>query len=144
MRSRPIPKHGDVRFHRRGAALVAFIAALLVIGTFVLWAFDMTGTTATTSLSHFLGTGALYAAESGIEMSVREIGLGMDFDNEGTGTMGTISNNGNSADDPAIAAGRFFVEQTSPSPPTYRATGRPNQAQLPWSNFRRVIEIRTE
>ena len=144
MKSRPIPKHCAGRFRRRGAALVAFVAALLVIGTFVLWGFDLTGTTATTSLSHFLGTGALYAAESGIEMSVREIGLGVDFDNEGTGTMGTISNNGNSADDPAIAAKKFFVEQTSPSPPTYRATGRPNQAQLPWSSFRRVIEIRTE
>lgn len=144
MKSRPTPSHCAVRFRRRGAALVAFVAALLVIGTFVLWGFDLAGTTATTSLGHYFGTCALYAAESGIEMSVREIGLGVDFDNEGTGTMGTISNNGNSADDPAIGAGRFFVEQTSPSPPTYRATGRPNQAQLPWSNFRRVIEIRTE
>lgn len=144
MRSQQSPKTKEAHFQRRGAALVGFVAALLVIGTLVLWVFAVTSTTTVSSLGHYVSTGALYAAESGVEMSAREIGHGTDFDNEGTGTMGTISNNGNSADDPALATGSFYVEQTSPSPPTYRATGRPNQTQFPWNNFRRVIEFRTE
>ena len=132
------------RYQRRGAALVAFVAALLVIGTLVLWVFELTAATSVAALGHYVSTGALYAAESGVEMSAREIGLATDFDNEGTGTLGTISNNGNSADDPALATGAFYVERTSPSPATYRATGRPPTSHAPWSDFRRVIEFRTE
>lgn len=129
---------------RRGAALVAFVAALLVIGTLVLWLFQVTSAASTASLSHYISTGALYAAESGVEMAAREIGFGQDFDNEGTGTLGTISNNGNAADDPALSTGAFAVEQVSASPAVYRAIGRPSQTAEPWTGFRRIIEFRTQ
>lgn len=129
---------------RRGAALVAFVAALLVIGTLVLWLFQVTAATTTASLSHYISTGALYAAESGVEMAAREIGHARDFDNEGTGTLGTISNNGNAADDPALSTGTFMVEQVSASPPVFRAIGRPIQATESWTSYRRIIEFRTK
>lgn len=129
---------------RRGAALIAFVTALLVIGTLVLWLFHVTSGTSSASLSHFISTGALYAAESGMEMGAREIGHGTDFDNEGNGTLGTISNNGNPTDDPALATGAWSVEQVSASPAVYRATGRPVQASAPWTSYRRVVEFRIE
>ena len=140
MRYRQIPSQlGTER--RRGAALVAFVAALLVIGSIVLWVLQATATSATSALAHFQSTGAMYAAESGVEMAVRELLTG---DNDSDGAAGTISNNGNPADDPTLATGAFYVEQVSASPPIYRATGRPVEAAAPFSEFRRVIEVRLE
>lgn len=117
---------------RRGAAVLAFVAALLVIGTMVLWTLQWTAVGATGSLGHFSSTGAFYGAESGIEMALREVRLGSDTDSDGT--IGSISNNGNNADDPALATGSFRV---SVSGTFFTATGT-------WRNYTRVVEIETE
>jgi Tfp pilus assembly protein PilX len=140
MRFKRIPS-GERLERRPGAALVSFVAALIVIGSIVLWVLQSTATSATAALAHFQSTGALYAAESGIEMAVRELLIG---DNDSDGAAGTISNNGDASDDPALATGAFMVEQVSASPPVYRATGRPVEAAQPFSDFRRVVEARLE
>lgn len=140
---RPTHKRSN-RARRSGVALIAFVTAMLVIGTLALWTLQLTATGNTSALGHLLSTGALYAAESGLEMAAREIGTGTDYDNEGSGTLGTISDNSNAADDLSLSTGVFYVEQVSASPATYRATGRPNQTTAPWSDFRRVIEFRTQ
>ena len=123
-------------------AIIGFVVAMLVIGSFALWLFQLTASTATASLGHYYSTGAFYAAESGIEMSLREKNQDNDIDSDGT--IGTISDNSNNSDDPELATGAVFVEQFSSSPPLYRASGRPSQATIPWSDFRRVVEVRIE
>ena len=137
-----MPPESNMRIRRRGIAILSFVVAMLVIGTFALWLFQLTASTATSSLGHYFSTGAFYAAESGLEMAIREINQGNDFDSDGT--IGTISDNGNPADDPALISGAAFVEQTSTSPPLYQATGRPVQTATPWSTFSRVVEARVE
>jgi len=129
---------------RRGVAIVGFVAALLIIGTFSLWLFQLTATTATSSLSHYFSTGAFYAAESGLEMALRELGQSPPFDYDSDGTIGTISDNGIPSDDPTLYSGAVFVQKVSTNPDVYRATGGPNQTIPPWSRYRRMLEIRVK
>ncbi|HUN82648.1 MAG TPA: hypothetical protein VMV81_14180 [Phycisphaerae bacterium] len=128
----------------RGIAVVGFVAALLVIGTLALWLFQLTAAGNTVAAGHFYSTGALYAAESGIEMSLRELNQTPPTDIDSDGTIGTISNDGNSADDPQLGTGAYYVIQTGSSPATYRAIGRPVVTMNPWSGFRRTLEIQTQ
>jgi hypothetical protein len=134
---------------RRGVAVVGFVAALLVIGTMVLWLLQATATTNISALGHFYSTGAMYAAESGLEMAMREVNYsnpdgttGKDIDSDGT--IGSISDDGNAADDPQLATGAFYVRKMGSSPPTYRAIGRPVQSTAPWNTFKRMLEFRTQ
>jgi hypothetical protein len=129
---------------RGGVAIISFVAALLVIGTLVLWLFQITASTSLASLGHYFSTSAFYAAESGLEMAVRELSQSPPTDIDSDGTIGTISDNGNDGDDPALSGGAFRVERVSTSPPTYRATGRPTHSASPWSGFRRQVEIETQ
>lgn len=129
---------------RPAMAVVGFVVMLLVMGSFALWLSHLTGATSRSSVSHLYSTGAFYGAESGMEMALRELNSSPASDIDSDGTIGTISNNGNSADDPSIATGMFFVEKTSASPPLYRATGRPKVTGSPWTTYRRVIEARLE
>jgi Tfp pilus assembly protein PilX len=126
----------------RGVALVAFVAALLIIGTLVLWLFQLTASTSAAASGHFLSTGAYYAAESGIEMALRELTRSPPTDIDSDGTIGTISDNANVNDDPVLATGAVHVEKLTTTPPTYRATGRTVQTAAPWSSYRRIIEVR--
>lgn len=132
------------RNRRRALAIVGFVVMLLVIGSFALWLSQLTSATSRTTLSHLYSTGAFYSAESGIEMALRELNSTPASDIDSDGTIGTISNNGNSADDPSLAMGTFFVDKTSNSPPLYRATGRPADSAAPWSTYKRIIEARIE
>ena len=128
----------------RGVAVIGFVVAMLVIGSMALWLCQMTATTNTSYLANFYSTGAFYAAESGLEMALRELNNATPTDIDSDGAIGTISNNGNTADDPQLLTGSFFVEKTGASPATYRATGRPVQTAAPYSSFTRVIEIQTQ
>lgn len=127
---------------RRGMAVIGFVIALLVIGSFALWLFQLNAASSRSTLSHFYSTGAFYAAESGLEMALRELNLGNDIDSDGTN--GTISDNDDPTDDPSVATGAFFVERDDDDPKLYRAVGRPVLSGAPWSSYRRVIEIRLE
>lgn len=119
--------------HRRPAvAVLSFVVALLVIGTIVLWTLQLTSVGATGYLAHFDSTGAFYAAESGLEMAIKEVSDGNDNDTDGS--IGTISDNGNSADDPSIATGSFSVQSSSG---IYTAYGSRR-------GYKRVIEVETE
>jgi len=126
--TRPMPRPS----RRRAAAVVAFVAALLVIGTMVLTVLQTSAIGSRSYLAHYWSTGAFYAAESGIEMAIRESNQGSDIDSDGA--IGTISNNGNSADDPALSTGTFSV---SFSAKVYTAAGA-------WQGYRRTVEATTE
>ncbi len=137
------PKRG-MRRSRRGVAVVSFIAALLIIGTLVLWLFQLTASTTTSTLSHYYSTGAFYASESGIELALRELTSSPATDIDSDGTIGTISDNGDDNDDPALSTGRVVVERVSTTPPTYRATGRPAVTSGSIGSYRRILEIETQ
>jgi len=124
-------------------AVVAFVAALLIIGTFVLWLFSLTATMNAASLGHLQGMGAFYAAEGGLELSLRELQSDPPADIDSDGTIGTISDNGNPGDDPALRTGAVCVQAQGTVPETYRAVGRPLQASSLWSGCRRTAETRT-
>lgn len=96
---------------KRAVAAVVFVAALLVVSTMALWVFQATAASTHGALGHLYASGAFYASEGGIEYGLREIALGGDVD--GDGTMGSISNNGNDADDPSIGSGTFHVSYAS-------------------------------
>jgi len=125
-------------------AIVSFVAALLVIGTMVLWLFQGTASTNIAFMGHLFSTGALYAAESGVEMCMRELNVSPATDIDSDGTIGTISDNGNAADDPHLATGAFLVQKVNTSPLTFRAMGRPVQAVAPWTTCKRTLEIQTQ
>ncbi len=144
MRSRPPHNDRGPRYCRRGVALLGFVTALLIIGSLILWLFQVSAASSTAAIGQLMSTGAFYAAEGGVEMAAREVAQGTDYDSEGTGTLGTISDNGIAADDPATASGAVYVELVSPSPAVYRAIGRPAEASAPWNGYRRVIEFRME
>lgn len=128
---------------RKGVAIVAFVAAMLIIGTLVLWLFQWTASSSVAASGHYLSTGAFYAAESGIEIALRELTRSTPTDIDSDGTIGTISDNGNPADDPTLATGVVYVQKLSTTPPTYRAIGRTVQTAVPWNSYRRVVEVET-
>src|SRR5262245_48464053 len=97
--------------HHRGVVAVAFAASLIVVATLVLWIFQSTSVSARGSLGHLYTMNAFYAAESGIGFALREIKLGSDLD--GDGAVGSISNDGNSSNDPGMGSGTFHVSLAS-------------------------------
>ena len=122
---------------------MALVAAMLIIGAFVLWLFQLSAATSLAASGHYLSTGAFYAAESGVELALRELTRSPPSDIDSDGTIGTISDNDDAADDPRVATGAVYVEKVSTTPPTYRAFGRTVQATAPWSYYRRIIEVKT-
>lgn len=125
------PMHRRSTSERRGIAVISFVVALLVIGMFSLWTLQLSATSAISYMGHFNSTGAFYAAESGLEMALKEISDGNDSDSDGV--IGTISDNGTDADDPALGTGSFVVQVSGSQ---YTATGR-------WRGYRRVLTVDT-
>ena len=63
---------------------------------------------------------ALYAAEAGINMSIRERMTGVDED--GDGVVGTISDDGDAANDPTLGIARFLVTLSAGAPRANQTT----------------------
>ena len=57
---------------------------------------------------------AFYAAEAGVNMAIRE--LMEDSDEDGDGTIGSISDDTNDANDPTLGNARFLVISTADTP----------------------------
>lgn len=131
-------------YKRRGVAILAFVTALLVIGSFALWLFQLSASASASSLSFYYGTSAFYAAESGLEMALAEFNGTPANDTDSDGQIGTISDNSDSSDDPVLGVTRFWVIQSSVTPPVYQANGRCTESAAPWSEITRVIEARVE
>jgi hypothetical protein len=113
----------------RGVAMLAFVAAMLVVGLTILWITQWTGSRAASYLGHYYSSGAFYAAESGAEIAVRELKLGSDI--SGDGVVGRVSDDSNDANDPSITTGTFHVTSSST---LYTATGA-------WQGYTRVAQL---
>lgn len=116
------PDSREPRQSRRGVTMLAFVAAMLVIGAMALWLAQVTAVSGLGYLGHFLSSGAFYASESGNELAMRELKINADID--GNAVAGTISNA------PALPNGSIVV---TVSGKVYTSTGT-------WQNHVRVTE----
>lgn len=90
---------------RRGSVLVALVVVLAVMQIVVV-STVLSGTrTSELSVLRLESARALYAAEAGANMAAREAFLSLDLD--GDGKPGSISDDGNPANDPALGSARF-------------------------------------
>lgn len=95
------------QFARRGAAAIVMVVLLLVVSIIVI------GTTISGARDQDLSVRrvetiqAFYAAEAGMNMAIREVVN--DTDEDGDGEVGTISDDGNGANNPAIGAAKVYV-----------------------------------
>lgn len=100
--------------HRRGGAAVAIVLALVVLQLVVV------GMVVAGSREQALGVHraeslrSLYAAEAGVQMALRELATGVDED--GDGTVGSISADGQSATGPLLLGARISSELQSAGP----------------------------
>lgn len=118
-----------IDFRRRGVAMLAFVAAMLTLSLLILWLSHQVGTASLSYMGHYLSSGALYAADSGGEMTMRELKQAADLD--GDGATGTISNDGNAGNNPSLASGSFYVTNSDTKYVSYGV----------WQGYRRVTEI---
>lgn len=107
---------------------MATVVLLLIIDLIII------GMVLSTSRDHDLTvrrtqtTEALYAAEAGVNMSIRE--LMVDNDDDGDGTIGTISDDGDAGTDPSLGRARFVViYTTSGTKTTLTSAGRSGDAR---------------
>ena len=95
---------------RRGNALVAALLLMAILNLIVLGL--VVGGTRDQDLSarSVETIRAFYAAEAGANMAIRE--LMVDADEDGDGTIGSISDDGNNANDPQLGPAQFRAEAT--------------------------------
>lgn len=93
---------------RRGLASVAIVIVLLLCMLFIVGLVYGSAREQDLSLSRVESIRALYAAESGANMAIRELMLNADED--GDGNIGTISDDGDPATNPQLHATHFNVE----------------------------------
>jgi Tfp pilus assembly protein PilX len=93
---------------RRGAAAVAVVASLLVVNLIIVGLAVGGARDQDLTARRVETIRAFYAAEAGANMAVRELML--DSDEDGDGAVGTISADGNSANDPAMPFAPFMVD----------------------------------
>jgi hypothetical protein len=96
--------------HRRGAAAVAIVAAMVIVSLVLLGAVVASAGNNDMTVRRAEGMQALYAADAGIHLAVREAIRGADED--GDGTIGSISSDNNDENDPQIGSARFTVSRS--------------------------------
>lgn len=95
---------------RRGATIVAMISTMLVIALVLVGLVLGGARDQDLSVRRLETLRAFYAAEAGTNMAIREMMLSTDLD--GDGDVGTISNDGNAANDPTVSSGRVYVSKS--------------------------------
>lgn len=122
------PARGHPAAARRGSVIVALVVALImlqivVIGVVILGALDQSLTNLRLEASR-----ARYAAEAGMNMALRE--MYQNADTDGDGGIGSISSDGNSANDPTVNGASIVVTlSVSGSTTTLTCTARTANAR---------------
>jgi len=121
MRLRPRP------IKRRGAAVVAIILAMLVLSLITIGMVLGGSRDQDLTVRRLETVRAFYAAEAGANMSIRELMLSTDADADGG--VGSISDDGNAANDPNMGAAQVRVTRIVSGPQTtLTSRGRSGQA----------------
>jgi adhesin/invasin len=95
---------------RRGTAAFAMILVLVLLQLGIVVIVLTTARDVDTSQQRLDSTRAFYGAESGTNMALREVMVGVDED--GDGTVGSISNDGNANNDPTIGLAKTSASRT--------------------------------
>jgi len=99
-----------LRQRRRGAAAVSMLVALILISLIIIGLVLGGARDHDLTVRRVQTVQSFYAAEAGMNMAVRELML--DSDEDGDGTVGTISDDDDQSNDPAFGSARVFVEQS--------------------------------
>jgi hypothetical protein len=115
---------------RRGIAAVAMIVFLIVVDLIIVGFVVSVGRDHNLTVHRMQTLEAMYAAESGVNMSIRE--MMYDADEDGDGTAGTISDDSDDGTDPAVGNARFVVTAAADTPAagqtTFTSSGRSGEA----------------
>ena len=116
---------------RRGIAAVAMVVILLMVDLIVVGFVLGLGRDHNLTAHRIQTLEAMYAAEAGVNMSIRE--MMYDVDEDGDGTAGTISDDSDDGTDPAVGNARFVVTAAADTPlvgqTTFTSAGRSGEAQ---------------
>lgn len=118
--------HAHARSHRprstrRGSAIIAVIIVLVVLQFIVLGIVVAGSRDQDMTAKRLAGVQAFYSAEGITNMAVREMYVA--FDEDGDGTVGSVSNDGNGANNPTInGVGGIVVNSTSGTTTTLTTT----------------------
>ncbi len=112
---------------RRGAAAIAMVVMLVVVTVSVLGIVQGGSRDHDLTLRRMQTVHAFYAAEAGMNMAIRE--LMNNADEDGDGGVGSISDDGNDANDPALDSAQVVVTAVVTGPQTtLTSTGRSGAA----------------
>lgn len=92
---------------RRGTALLAMVVAMVIIGLIVVRIVFGGARDHDLTVKRLDTIRAFYAAEAGANMAIREWMI--DDDDDGDGTIGTISDDANAVNDPTLGQAQVFV-----------------------------------
>ena len=116
---------------RRAVAAVAMVVILLILDLIIVGIVIGLSRDHDLTIRRMQTIEAMYAAEAGVNMSIRE--LMNDADEDGDGTTGTISNDSNDANDPILGNARFVVTAAPDTPAagqtTLTSVGRSGEAR---------------
>lgn len=107
---------------RRGSALITVLIIVMVLAFTIVGVVGVGARNQMLSMHRINTARAFYAAEAGMNMALRELAIGRDED--GDGAIGSISDDGNDANDPAFGGGRVIVRiDNTGGPFTLQSTG---------------------
>jgi len=116
---------------RRGVAAVAMVVILLIVDLIVVGLVLGLGRDHNLTVHRMQTIEAMYAAEAGVNMSIRE--MMYDVDADGDGTAGTISDDSDDGTDPGVGNARFVVTAAADTPAagqtTFSSAGRCGEAR---------------
>ncbi len=111
---------------RRAVAVVAVIVLLVVVGMIIVGMVHFGARDQDLTVRRLETIQAFYAAEAGINMSIREILV--DADEDLDGAIGTISDDGSDPSDPDIGAAKVVVTSTG-APAVLASIGRAGSSE---------------
>ena len=125
-------KHaGNTQGQRRAVAAVAMVIFLIVVDLIIVGFVVGLGRDHNLTLHRMRTLEAEYAAEAGVNMSIRE--MMYDADQDGDGTIGTISDDSDDVTDPSVGNAQFVVTADADTPvagqTTLTSAGRSGEAR---------------
>ena len=114
--------------HRRATIAISMIIALVVVNLIIISIVTGGARDHDLTIKRVETIQAFYAAEAGMNMGIRE--LMNNADEDGDGAIGTISDDGNAANDPTFGQAQVVVIVSVAGPPTtLRSKGRSGDAR---------------
>lgn len=114
--------------NRRGTVAISMILTLVIVDLIIVGIVVGGARDHDLTVRRIETINAFYAAEAGMNMAIRE--LMMNVDEDGDGAIGTISDDGNAANDPAIGQAQVLVTSVVVgSQTTLTSQGRAGEAR---------------